>query len=179
MIFSDLLPGKQEIIDKLFPSGITPFIVQIIAIALLVIVVFIFLFKPIRKMIKTREDHIAEEIHQAEEKNRTANNFLLNAHEEINSAHIKAQNIMKEAEKNLVKEKEKSLAKINEEIKDMKIRAEEDIKEMRKKADEEIKKEIIDVAFLASEKILERELSKKDNDRIVDDFIETLKEEEK
>ncbi len=178
MILSNLLPGKQEIIDKLFPSGWEPFVVQVLAILVLVLAVFFLLFKPIRKNIQTRQNYIEENIRSAEEKNKIADANLFHAHQEVKDAHIKAQNIMVEAEKNSMHAKEEAINRTNEEIKDMKLRAEQDIIERRKKADEDIRKEIIDVAFLASEKILEREINKKDNEKIVDDFINSLKEDD-
>lgn len=179
MIFTDLLPDKQEIIDKLFPSGWQPFVVQILAVLVLVLLFFFFLFKPVRKILKARQDHIEENIRSAEEKNHNADAFLVQAHDEIKTAKVNAQKILLEAEKDAAKVKEVAMVKTEEEIKEMKIRAEKDIEESKKKAQADIKNEIIDVAFLASEKLLSREITKKDNEKIVDDFINKLQEEDK
>ena len=54
LVLQSLFPGAQDIIDKLFPSGWQPFLVQFIAMLVLVAAFFILLFKPVRKIITTR-----------------------------------------------------------------------------------------------------------------------------
>ena len=42
LVLQSLFPGAQDIIDKLFPSGWQPFLVQFIAMLVLVAAFFIF-----------------------------------------------------------------------------------------------------------------------------------------
>ena len=62
-----------------------------------------------------------------------------------------------------------------EEVKKMKQDAENDIARMESEAQEQIKKEIVSVALDASKELLGREVSSKDNDRLLKEFIEEIK----
>lgn len=53
-----------------------------------------------------------------------------------------------------------------------------EIEQEKIKAKEEIRKEIVNVALDASKAILEREVTKSDNDKIVDDFIKEVESDE-
>lgn len=179
LVLQSLFPGAQDIIDKLFPSGWQPFLVQFIAMLVLVAAFFILLFKPVRKIITTRQDHIEANIKEAEEKRLSANEYLSKSQEEIKVAKIKAQDIIVEAQKTAENEKNKITNATKEEVRNLKIAADKDIEESRRRAKDDIKREIIDVAFQASEKILQREINEDDNEKVLNNFIDSLNEEEK
>lgn len=176
MILGGLLPGKDDIFGKIFPSGIEPFIVQVLAMLVLTIAFIFLLFKPVRKLIKKRKDHIANTIEEADRKNETAEKYLLEAHNEIKEARMQAQEILSDAKKDAVVAHEEIIKKTEEEIVELKASAVEDIEKSKIKAEDEIRSSIIDVAFHASEKILMREVNSKDNKKIVDEFIDNLDE---
>ena len=99
--------------------------------------------------------------------------------EEIKVAKIKAQDIIVEAQKTAENEKNKIINATKEEVRNLKIAADKDIEESRRRAKDDIKREIIDVAFQASEKILQREINEDDNEKVLNNFIDSLNEEEK
>ena len=179
LALQSLFPGAQDIIDKLFPSGWQPFLVQFIAMLVLVAAFFILLFKPVRKIITTRQDHIEANIKEAEEKRLSANEYLSKSQEEIKVAKIKAQDIIVEAQKTAENEKNKIINATKEEVRNLKIAADKDIEESRRSAKDDRKREIIDVAFQASERILQREINEDDNEKVLNNFIDSLNEEEK
>ena len=76
-------------------------------------------------------------------------------------------------------EKNKIINATKEEVRNLKIAADKDIEESRRRAKDDIKREIIDVAFQASEKILQREINEDDNEKVLNNFIDSLNEEEK
>lgn len=137
------------------------------------------MFKPVRKIITTRQDHIEANIKEAEEKRLSANEYLSKSQEEIKVAKIKAQDIIVEAQKTAENEKNKIINATKEEVRNLKIAADKDIEESRRRAKDDIKREIIDVAFQASEKILQREINEDDNEKVLNNFIDSLNEEEK
>ena len=73
------------------------------------------------------------------------------------------------------KEKAAILETTQLEVNKMKSDAENDIARMEIEAQEQIKKEIVSVALDASKELLGREVSSKDNVRLVEDFIEEVK----
>ena len=57
----------------------------------------------------------------------------------------------------------------------MKEKARKDIENERIQMKEELSKEVIDVALLAASKVVEREVSKEDNEKLIDNFIKENK----
>ena len=57
----------------------------------------------------------------------------------------------------------------------MKAEAENDIARMELEAQDKIRKEIVSVALDASKELLGREVSSKDNNRLLEEFIEDVK----
>lgn len=67
------------------------------------------------------------------------------------------------------------LLKAEEEAQAKKDKALRDIEKQRLEAKEDIHREIVGVALLAAQKIVEREIDEKDNTRLVEDFIKDVK----
>jgi len=63
------------------------------------------------------------------------------------------------------------------EVEKERARALSEIELAKTEALDEIHQEIVEVALDASKKVLEREVSEKDNRRIIEDFIKEVKEE--
>ena len=70
--------------------------------------------------------------------------------------------------------KEKKIAEADEEIANKKEELRKEIEQEKIRANDEIRKTIIDVAIGASSKILEREVSSKDNEYLIDEFIKEV-----
>ena len=62
-----------------------------------------------------------------------------------------------------------------EEAQAKKEKALRDIEKQKLEAQEDIHREIVDVALLAAQKIVEREIDENDNTRLVEDFIKEVK----
>ena len=67
------------------------------------------------------------------------------------------------------------LLKAEEDAQAKKEKALRDIEKQRLEAQKDIHREIVDVALLAAQKIVEREIDEKDNTRLVEDFIKDVK----
>ena len=55
-------------------------------------------------------------------------------------------------------------------------RATSEIEREKKRAVNEIKDEISDMAFMVATKVIEKEINKSDNERLIDDFINNVGE---
>ena len=133
-----------------------------------------FLFKPVRELLKARQDYVENQIKESEEANALAHEREEKTRNIIDEAQKESLNIISEAKKSADELKEKKLQETEEEIKSLKVQAELDIEREKLAAQEEIKKQIIDVAILASETVLNREVNHDDNSRLVDDFIKDI-----
>ena len=88
---------------------------------------------------------------------------------------IEARKIKEEAENQALEVRKEILLKAEEEAQAKKDKALRDIEKQKLEAKEDIHREIVGVALLAAQKIVEREIDEKDNTRLVEDFIKDVK----
>lgn len=154
---------------------------QILAsLANLTILFFIikkFLYKPVKKMLETRQSRIDSDLESAKEANEKAQQNKRAYEEKLSEAKTQAEGIIQSAS-NTAKEREKEiLAEAKEKAQAIIKRAQNDALLERKKAEEDIKTEIVGVSTKIAGKILEREISEKDNKELVDSFIKEMGDE--
>ena len=165
---------SESFTSKLIPNW-PSFVTQLAALVVLIIVVIVFAYKPVKKILKKRQDHIEENIKEAEKSKLVWQENELKSKETVLASERTAADIVAEAKKAAEKEKAAILETTQLEVNKMKSDAENDIARMEIEAQEQIKKEIVSVALDASKELLGREISSKDNVRLVEDFIEEVK----
>ncbi len=165
---------SESFTSKLIPNW-PSFVTQLAALVVLIIVVIVFAYKPVKKILKKRQDHIEENIKEAEKSKLVWQENELKSKETVLASERTAADIVVEAKKAAEKEKAAILETTQLEVNKMKSDAENDIARMEIEAQEQIKKEIVSVALDASKELLGREVSSKDNVRLVEDFIEEVK----
>ena len=159
--------------EKLIPSWIS-FVIQLSSFLILLLVVFFVAYKPVKRMMQKRADHIEDEIKQAEEKNTLAAASVNEAKELVSSSKVKASEIIKNAEAQGQEKYDAMILEAKQEVADMKKAAEEDIERAKEDAIQDIRSEMVNVALSASKEILKREVDKKDNVKLAEDFIDQL-----
>ena len=172
-VLNDIGDTIGSIGEKLIPSWIS-FVVQFLSFLVLLLVVFFVAYKPVKKILKKRADHIEDEIKQAEEKNATAATSVNEAKELVSSSKIKASEIIKNAESQGQERVEAMLLEAKQEVAEMKKAAEEDSARAKEDALQDIRSEMVNVALSASKEILKREVDSKDNVKLAEDFIKQL-----
>ncbi len=159
--------------NNLIPSWVS-FVMQVAAFIILLIVVIFVAYKPIKKMLKARQDYIEKEISDAEKSKAEANVYLTQSQETILASKKQASEIIADAQLEAKRQQEEILLNASKEVEKMKKMAEEDIQRSRQEALDDIHKEIVEVALLTSSEILKREVNTKDNARLAEEFIEKL-----
>lgn len=170
------IPSGSEIAEKLIPNGIA-FGVQLTACIIIALIVIFLAYKPVAKYIKTRQDFIENKMKNAKDNEQLAEANRLISEKNITDSKKQASEIIENAKIAAFKEKEEIISKLDEEIASKKLQAEEDILRERKNAEEEIKENIIDVALVATSKLLEKEVDSVDNKKFLDDFVSSLDKE--
>ena len=165
--------GPEDYINKLIPNW-TSFIVQLLGLVVMIIVVIIIGYKPVKKMLKKRQDHIDSSIREAEINKVQAERDRIQANEMIIASKKQASEIINNAEKEASNRSEEMIANTNIQIQKMKMDAQADIEQSKKDALEDIHDEIVSVALMASSEVLKREIDEKDNARIVEDFLKEM-----
>lgn len=163
----------EQIIKKLFPN-VWALIAQLISFLILVIGMIFLVYKPVKKYLTKRREILDNEVKETEENKNKALNNVLTSEKEIASSKQKAKTIINNAEISASK-------KHDEIIENAKIEAKDIIKDANIAADKikedaklELKNQIVDTALNASKKVLEREVSEKDNEKIIEDFVSQL-----
>ena len=167
--------GEQmaSIAQKLIPDWVS-FVIQFSSFIILLLVVFFFAYKPVKRILQKRADHIQNEINEAEEKNALAATSVAEAKELVNSSKIKASEIIKNAEAQGQEKYDAIILEAKQEVAEMKDLAEQDIARAKEDAIQDIRSEMVNVALSASKEILKREIDSKDNVKLAEDFIDQL-----
>ena len=163
----------KTIQEKLIPNLLS-FVVQFLSFLVLILVVFILAYKPVKKILKKRADYVENEIKEARESNLEAEKNVAEAKEMVASSKVQASEIIARAEKQGQERYDMMLVSANNEIVEMKKDAEKDVERAKEEAIQDIRNEMVNVALSASEEILKREVDSQDNKRLAEDFINRL-----
>ena len=164
---------SDDFTSKLIPNWVS-FVTQLGALLVLITIVFVFAYKPVKKIITKRQDYIESNIKESE-----LSKAKWKENEEQSKANVLASertaaDIVAGAKLDAEKERQAILNKTQEDVVKMKEEAKNDIARMEEEAKEDIRKEIVSVALDASKELLGREVNSKDNNRLLEDFIEEL-----
>lgn len=177
LVINDDAITKESFIDKLFPNPWDALAV-FLAFVILLIVVFYFAYKPLKKLIQKRADYVDGKLRNAEQSEKDALAKVEEAKLEVKNSHQEALAIVEQAkvdaEQERIRIKEKGKEEADQEVKRAKLEIEQEIE----KSKDEIHSQIVDVAFDASKKVLSREVKDKDNEKLINQFIEDLKKKE-
>jgi len=166
--------NSDTFLSKLIPNWVS-FVVQLAALLVLILVVIIFAYKPVKKIVKKRQDYIEANIKDAEQSKAVWKENELKSKETVLASDRTAANIVAEAKANAEVERNKILTQTALDVEKMKQEAENDIARMELEAQDKIKKEMVSVALDASKELLGREVTSKDNTRLLEEFIEDVK----
>jgi len=164
---------KKYISENLIPSW-SSFVVQLAALVILIVVVLVVAYKPMKKMLAKRADYIENNIRESEIAKAEAERNAQESQEMIIASRKEAADIVANAKSLAIDTQKATFEETQLEVNRMKSQAQEDIERSKIEAKEEIRQEMVSVALAASEEILKREVNEKDNARIVENFIEEI-----
>lgn len=150
------------------------FFAQILNFLILVAILRALCYKPVVRMIKAREDKIAESLAKADSDVAEAESLKKDYQAQLAEAREKAQAIVDKAEKVAASNRETSLQDTKREIEQMKKAAQAEIQRDRERAADQLKKEIVALSLLAAGKVVEKNMEASENEAIVGDFIDKL-----
>ena len=165
--------SKDDFITKLFPN-VWDALATFLAFVILLLVAFYFGYKPVKKLIKKRGDYVEGKIKDADDKEKQANEKLLEAETKIKQSNVEAMAIVEKAKEDALVEKERIALEAKKAREEEVKKAKEEIAQEIEASKDEVHKEIVSVALDASKKVLSREVNSKDNEKLIDDFIKDL-----
>ena len=136
-----------------------------------------FLFKPIKKMIDSRQEEIDNLYEDAGKAKSDAEQFKAEYEVKLEQATAESEEIMRRAVRNAQLKEEEILKEARDEAAKTLQRAEEQIESERKQAMEDIKNDVSDIAIDIASAVLSREISEDEHREMIDGFIDRLGEE--
>ena len=133
-----------------------------------------FLFKPVMKLIKDRQDEIDGMYADADKAKETAENLQAEYEQKLSVAAETSERIVKEAMARGQSKEEEIIRQANAEASAIMDKAAADIAQEKKKAVNDAKDEISGMAMAIAEKIVGRELNTQDQDKLFDEFLKEL-----
>ena len=149
-------------------------IAQVLNFLILAAILRAVAYKPVARLLQQRTDSIKNSIDKAEADKKAAAETLAEYKNQLAEANKKAQAIVDKAELTARQEREALVAETKREIDKMKQNAQEEIQNERNRAFEQMKSEIVSLSLTAAEKIVAKNLTAKDNDKLIADFISGL-----
>ena len=149
-------------------------LIQLGATLILILIAGKFLMKPVREILQKRQDYVVKQISDAEDIKREAESKNKEADDRILGLNLQAKEILDDAKKTADEMKKNASNEIEEERALQKELLKKQLEQEKEKAKEEIRNEMVDVALTASSAILKREVSKEDNEKIIQDFIKEV-----
>ena len=153
-------------------------LIALINLTILFLVLKKFLFKPVEKVLKKRQDELDGQYEKANNALSAAETAQSEYETRLNGAKIEADGIIKKATDTAAKRSDKIVAGARDEADAIVKRAKEQAALEKTKAEQEIKDEIVDVSSLIAEKLLSREINPNDHKKLIDSFIEKIGDED-
>ncbi|ORU00923.1 ATP synthase B chain [Anaerovibrio sp. JC8] len=147
---------------------------QMLNFLLLVILLRVVAYKPIVKMLKEREERIADSIKKADDDAAAAEATLKQYQDQLAGARVKAQEIIDKAEKRTREDHEASMQTTRAEIDQMKHAAQQEIQRERALAVEKLKGQVAALSIAAAEKIVSKNIDAAENEALIKEFIDQL-----
>ena len=149
-------------------------VAQVLNFLILAAILRALAYKPVARMLQQRADKIKETIDKADADKKAAEDTLKQYKSQLADAQRRAQEIVDKAELTARQERDAIVAETKKEIDRMKQNAQAEIENERNRAFEQMRAEIVSLSLAAAEKIVEKNLTSKENDKLVGDFIAGL-----
>ncbi|MFA5658764.1 MAG: F0F1 ATP synthase subunit B [Oscillospiraceae bacterium] len=134
------------------------------------------LFERVNKMLESRQNDVDKTIEEASNANESANKLKEEYSQKLSEAKEESSEIIKTATKKAQSRYEEIVVDAKKEASSVLDKANSEIEREKKRAVNQIKDEITDMAFMVASKVIEKEIDKKDNERLIDDFISNVGE---
>lgn len=152
------------------------FIAQICNLFIQLYLIKRFLLKPINAVLEKRKEMATAEIKEAEKAKEEARAIKEEYEQNMAEAKEKANTLIANAQKSASLQSEEMIQEANKQAAAIKAKAESDIAQEKKKAVNELKGEIGGMAMEVAGKVIEREISEKDHEKLIDEFISNVGE---
>lgn len=150
---------------------------QLVMFLILLALLKKFAWGPLMGIMKQREDHIANEINAAEESRLESKKLLEEQRALLKEARTEAQGLIESAKKQGDIQRDEIIATARTEANRLKENAKLEIEQQKEKAVTAIREQVASLSVLIASKVIEKELSEKDQEALINEYIQELGEE--
>lgn len=147
-------------------------IFTIFTFILLMLLVKKFAWGPLMGMMQTREAHIANQIDEAEKSRLEAKKHLEEQRDLLKEARNEAQNLIENAKKQAEIQRQEITEAALEESNRMKETAKVEIEQQKDQAVAAIREQVATLSVLIASKVIEKELTAADQDKLINEYIQ-------
>jgi len=134
-----------------------------------------FAWKPLLTALKEREDKINKSLDDADKAKLELEKINNQSEKIILKAKTDALEIHSEAKVMAEKVKSEIIEKANDEVKILRDKAEKQINVEKDKALNDIRKEVVGLSIVVAEKLIKKNLSENDNEKLINETLKSLK----
>ena len=150
----------------------TLLLAQIVTFAILIVLLRMFLYQPVLKMLNARKERIAQSMKDAERDSAAAREAEQDKAKVLEQARREAQEIRAQATRDAEKIAQDVRGRAEQEATDIRMKSQADAAKQVELALADANKQIADLAILATEKLLGRELANKaEQQRFLAEFL--------
>jgi F-type H+-transporting ATPase subunit b len=150
---------------------------EIITFAILLFLLYRYVYPPIRDQIQRRQSDIEQAIDEAQKTRSEARELLAEYRRQIEEARGEARQILDEARKQGEAARERAKREAREEADRIIQRAREEIERERDAAVRELRREVADMVIVATERIIRHELDREEHERLISEALDSLEAE--
>ena len=151
------------------------FIWTILTFLILFFVLSKFAWRPLLEALESRENTIRSSLDDAEKAKQELESLNAETETIISEARAEAQSIRLEAKSAAEKVKADIIAQAGEDAKKLRDENEKQIQVEKDRAINEIRQEVVDLTLTVAERVIRKNLSKEDNQDLIEDSLKTLK----
>jgi len=149
-------------------------LISLANLVILTVIIKKFLFQPVKKMLDARKETIDGNYARAEQAEKEANEHKDHYEAAMAAAKQTTDQMISDAAKVAERRKQEIEAEARDQAAAIRKQAEEDARMEKEKAQDDMKREIAEVSTKLTEKLLEREVTAKDHEEMIDHFLEEL-----
>ena len=135
-----------------------------------------FLFKPVQKVVNERQAQVDRIYGDANQSKAQAEQMKQEYEQKLASAREEADGLVKNAVQTAQKRSDQMVSEASAQASRIKQKADEEIAQQKKKMLQDVRDEISDLAVEIASKVVEREISPRDYDGFVEEFIRNVGE---
>ena len=137
-----------------------------------------FAWGPLMNVMEQREKHVADEIAKAEQNRRDAEEASKKMAAQLSNTKAEAQKIIEDARQAGAKQEQEIIDSAIREAERLKDEAQLEIQHEKEKAIQALQDQVASLSVLIASKVIEKELSEEDQDKLISDYLKDVGEEQ-